>query len=224
MEAPNFLELIANMLHVPNFMVFTWFIMLVIIILAISTRLTLKFMPSNFQNVIETFISGMYSFVEDILGPKETKKHFKLIASLGIFIFFSNIVELVPWFVPPTSSWNTTIALAILVFVYYQYLGIKHNGVKYIKHFMGPVWWLTPLMIPVEIIGHFARILSLSVRLFGNIGGDDLLLAVLFFLVPALVPIPVMFLVLFAAVLQSFIFPLLTTLYIADAVATHHEE
>jgi F-type H+-transporting ATPase subunit a len=79
-------------------------------------------------------------------------------------------------------------------------------------------------MIPVEIIGHFARILSLSVRLFGNIGGDDLLLAVLFFLVPALVPIPVMFLVLFAAVLQSFIFPLLTTLYIADAVATHHEE
>ncbi|MGC8502415.1 MAG: F0F1 ATP synthase subunit A, partial [Desulfurella sp.] len=79
MEAPNFLEFIAHMLHMPNFMVFTWFIMLVIIVIAISVRFTLKFMPSNFQNVIEALISGMYNFVEDILGPKETKKHFKLI-------------------------------------------------------------------------------------------------------------------------------------------------
>ncbi len=175
-------------------------------------------MPSGFQNVVESIIEMLYSFVEDILG-KHTKKHFPLIATLALFIFFANIVELVPGFVPPTSSWNTTIAMALIVFVYYQYLGIRTHGIRYIKHFMGPVWWLTPLMIPIEIIGHFARILSLSVRLFGNIMGDDLLLAIVFFLMPVLIPLPIMALVLLAATIQAFIFPLLATLYIAGVVS-----
>lgn len=191
--------------------------MLIIIVFSLIVRLTLKLMPSNFQNVVESIIEMLCSFVEDILG-KHTKKHFPLIATLALFIFFANIVELVPGFVPPTSSWNTTIAMALIVFVYYQYLGIKTHGIKYIKHFMGPIWWLTPLMIPIEIIGHFARILSLSVRLFGNIMGGGLLLAIVYFLMPVLVPLPIMALVLLAAVIQAFIFSLLSTLYIADVI------
>jgi len=219
MEAPTFLDFIIHATGLPGFLVFTWFIMLVIIVGALIAKATLKMMPKGYQNVVEAVVEGWYKFVEDILGEEEAPKHFPLIATLGIFIFFANIVELVPGFIPPTSSWNTTIAMAIIVFVYYQYLGIRKHGFKYIKHFMGPVWWLVPIMMPVEIIGHFARILSLSVRLMGNIGGDDILLAVLFFLVPWIVPLPIMGIVLLAATLQAFIFPLLSTLYIADAIS-----
>ncbi len=219
MEAPTFLDFIIHTTGLPGYIVFTWFVMSVIVLFALFARLTLKVMPSGFQNVVEAIVEGIYGFVEDILGEKETKKHFKLIATLGIFIFFANITELIPYFTPPTSSWNTTIAMAILVFVYYQFLGIKTHGFRYVKQFMGPVWWLVPLMLPVEIIGHFARILSLSVRLFGNIGGDDLLLAIMFFLAPWLIPLPIMALVLLSAVLQAFIFALLSTLYISAAVS-----
>ncbi len=223
MEAPTFLDFIIHATGLPGYLIFTWFMMLVIIVLALIARSSLKLMPTGFQNVVEAVVYGLYNFVEEILGEDEAKKHFPLIATLGIFIFFANIVELVPGFIPPTSSWNTTISMAIIVFIYYQYLGIKKHGFRYVKHFLGPVWWLTPLMLPVEIVGHFARILSLSVRLFGNIGGDDILLAVLFFLAPWLIPLPVMALVLLAAVIQSFIFPLLSTLYIADALSGMEE-
>ncbi len=223
MEAPTFLDFIIHATGLPGYLIFTWFMMLVIIVLALIARASLKLMPTGFQNVVEAVVYGLYNFVEEILGEDEARKHFPLIATLGIFIFFANIVELVPGFIPPTSSWNTTISMAIIVFIYYQYLGIKKHGFRYIKHFLGPVWWLTPLMLPVEIVGHFARILSLSVRLFGNIGGDDILLAVLFFLAPWLIPLPVMALVLLAAVIQSFIFPLLSTLYIADALSGMEE-
>lgn len=223
MEAPTFLDFIIHATGLPGYLIFTWFMMLIIIVLALIARSSLKLMPTGFQNVVEAVVYGLYNFVEEILGEDEAKKHFPLIATLGIFIFFANIVELVPGFIPPTSSWNTTISMAIIVFIYYQYLGIKKHGFRYVKHFLGPVWWLTPLMLPVEIVGHFARILSLSVRLFGNIGGDDILLAVLFFLAPWLIPLPVMALVLLAAVIQSFIFPLLSTLYIADALSGMEE-
>ncbi len=219
MEAPTFLDFIIHATGLPGYLVFTWFIMATVLTLALIARVSLRFMPSGYQNVVEAVVEGIYSFVEDILGEEETKKHFKLIATLAIFIFFANITELIPWFIPPTSNLNTTLSMAVIVFVYYQYLGIKRHGFRYVKHFMGPVWWLTPIMIPIELIGHFARILSLSMRLFGNIGGDDLLLAIIFFLAPWLVPLPIMGLILFAATLQAFIFALLTTLYIADAIS-----
>ncbi|WP_022669883.1 F0F1 ATP synthase subunit A [Hippea alviniae] len=219
MEAPTFLDFIIHATGLPAYLVFTWFVMLVILLLALIVRSSLKLVPEGIQNVAESVVYGVYSFVEDILGKEETPKHFPLIATLAIFIFFANITELIPYFAPPTSNLNTTLSMALIVFVYYQFLGIKKHGFKYIKHFMGPVWWLVPLMLPIEIIGHFARIISLSVRLFGNIFGDDLLLAIIFFLAPWLVPLPIMGLVLFAASLQAFIFFLLTTLYIADAVS-----
>ncbi len=219
MEAPTFLDFIMKATGLPGYLVFTWFIMLVIITLALIVRVSLKLVPEGIQNIAESVVYGIYTFVEDILGKEETPKHFPLIITLAIFIFFCNITELIPYFTPPTSNLNTTLSMAILVFVYYQYLGIRKHGFKYVKHFMGPVWWLSPLMIPIELIDHFARIVSLSVRLFGNIFGDDMLLAVIFFLVPWLVPLPIMGLVLFAATLQAFIFFLLSTMYIAEAIS-----
>jgi len=222
MEAPTFLDFIIKATGLPGYLVFSWFIIAVIIVLALVVKSSLKLIPEGIQNVAESVIHGIYTFVEDILGKEETPKHFPLIITLAIYIFFCNITELIPYFTPPTSNLNTTLSMAILVFIYYQYLGIRKHGFKYIKHFMGPVWWLVPLMFPVEVIGHFARIISLSVRLFGNIFGDDLLLAIIFFLAPWLVPLPIMGLVLFAATLQAFIFFLLTTLYIADAVSEPH--
>ncbi len=219
MEAPTFLDFIIKATGLPGYLVFTWFIMLVIIVLALVVRFSLKLVPEGIQNIAESVVYGIYTFVEDILGEKETPKHFPLIVTLAIFIFFCNITELMPYFTPPTSNLNTTLSMAIPVFVYYQYLGIRKHGFKYIKHFMGPVWWLAPFMIPIELIDHFARIISLSVRLFGNIFGDDMLLAVIFFLVPWFVPLPIMGLVLFAATLQAFIFFLLSTMYIAEAIS-----
>ncbi|AEA33818.1 F0F1 ATP synthase subunit A [Hippea maritima] len=222
MEAPSFLDFIIHVTGLPGYLVFSWFMILVIISLALIVRSSLKLMPEGIQNVAESVVYGIYSFVEDILGKEETPKHFPLLATLAIVIFFYNIVELIPGFIPPTSNLNTTLSMALIVFLYYQFLGFKRHGIKYIKHFMGPVWWLVPLILPIEIIGHFARIVSLSVRLFGNIFGDDLLLAVVFFLAPWLVPLPVMALVLLAASIQAFIFFLLSTLYIADAINEAH--
>ncbi|WP_025209877.1 F0F1 ATP synthase subunit A [Hippea sp. KM1] len=222
MEAPSFLDFIIHATGLPGYLVFSWFMILVIVGLALVVRSSLKLMPEGIQNVAESVVYGIYSFVEDILGKEETPKHFPLLATLAIVIFFYNIVELIPGFIPPTSSLNTTLSMALIVFFYYQFLGFKRHGIKYIKHFMGPVWWLVPLILPIEIIGHFARIVSLSVRLFGNIFGDDLLLAVVFFLAPWLVPLPVMALVLLAASIQAFIFFLLSTLYIADAINEAH--
>ena len=126
---------------------------------------------------------------------------------------------MVPGFIAPTSNWNTTIAPAIVVFFYYHYVGIRKQGVlKYLKHFGGPVWWLSPLIFVLETIGHFARVLSLSIRLFGNIFGEESLFVVLFSLVPLLVPVPIMFLSIFFGFIQALVFTMLSIVYIALAV------
>ncbi len=220
MESPTFLDFIP----LPHYIAFTWFIMLLLIVVSIAVSSSLKVMPGHLQNIFEAIIDGIYKFFEDILGKEEIAKHFPLIATLALFILAANLTELIPYFDPPTGKLDTTLSMTLIVFVYYNYLGIKHHGFGYIKHFTGPIWWLMPYFMPLEFIGHFARILSLSVRLFGNIFGDDLLLAVFFMLFPVLIPIPVMFLVIFSALLQAFIFALLTALYIADAIAVPETE
>ena len=130
---------------------------------------------------------------------------------------------MVPGFFGPTANVNTTAACAIIVVFYTHVVGVKFHGVKYIKHFMGPIWWLSPLIFVVEVIGHFARILSLSIRLFGNIMGEELVLAILMFLAGAyLAPLPMMFLGLFTGGVQAFIFCLLSMMYFAGAIEHAH--
>jgi F-type H+-transporting ATPase subunit a len=155
----------------------------------------------------------------DVIGEKLAKKYLPLIATIGLFVLISNLIGIIPGFESPTSDINVTLALALIVFVYYNFEGIRENGLaKYFKHFLGPVWWLYWLMFPIEIVSHLSRIVSLSFRLFGNIKGDDLFLAVILMLAPFVAPLAPYALLTFMALLQAFIFMMLTYVYLAGAV------
>jgi len=177
-------------------------------------RLTLK----NFAEIIT---EGVLKLLDDNMGPRG-REFILIIGTLSVFILFSNLSGLVPGFSPPTDNLNTTAACAITVFFLTHYYGFREHGVKYVRQFMGPVLWLAPLMVPIELIGHFARPLSLSVRLFGNIMGDHLVTTIFFTLIPLIVPLPVMLLGIFVAFVQTLVFVLLSMAYFAGAIA--HEE
>lgn len=148
---------------------------------------------------------------------------FPLIASLGFFILCCNYLGMIPGFLSPTSNLNTTLACALIVVVMTHVLGVKFHGVKYIKHFLGPVWWLSWLILPIELVGHFSRVLSLSIRLFGNVFGEELVLSILFFLAGLyMAPVPMMLLGLFTGFIQAFIFVLLSMMYFAGAIEHAH--
>ena len=178
--------------------------------------------PGRLQNVLELIIEFFEGQLTDIIGP-EGKKFLPVIGTVGLFIFLSNLLGLVPGLMSPTSKLNVTIGCALTVFVYYHYQGMKAQGpLKYLKHFMGPIPALAPLMLPIELISHFSRPVSLSIRLFSNIFAEDVLIVVIASLIPVLLPLPFMVLSIFTAVLQAFVFVLLSCIYIAGAV--EHEE
>lgn len=175
----------------------------------------------TWRNFVELIVEALSGIVVDAMGPRG-KEFVLLVGTLGLFILFNNLSGLVPGFLPSTDNVNTTFACSLTVFVMTHYYGFKEHGAKYLKQFVGPMWALAPLMIPVELIGHIARPLSLGMRLFGNITGDHLVTAIFFSLVPFLVPLPVMFLGLFVAFVQAFVFMLLSMAYFAGAIS--HEE
>ena len=177
--------------------------------------------PGKLQNTFELIVSGVYKMAYDVMG-EEGKPYVPLIFAIGIYVLFSNVLGLVPGFISPTANLNTTAAPALLVFFTYNYIGIKKHKLNYIKQFTGPILWLAPLMIVIEIIGHFARPLSLSIRLFGNIFGEDLVIAILFLLVPYLVPLPMFFLAIFTGTLQAYVFMMLSMIYISGALEGAH--
>ncbi len=178
--------------------------------------------PGKVQQLLEVSIEFINSQLEEIIGHGG-KKYLPMIATIGIFILLLNLLGLIPGFMSPTSNINVTAGCALVVFLYYNYLGIKKQGVlKYCKHFAGPVPLLAPLMIPIEIISHLARPFSLSVRLFANIFGEDLIIIVFFGLLPLILPLPIMALAIFTSFLKAFIFMVLTMIYISGAVAEEH--
>lgn len=178
--------------------------------------------PGKLQQILEVSIEFLNSQLEEIIGHGG-RRYLPMIATLGTFILLMNLMGLIPGFMSPTSNINVTAGCAITVFLYYNYLGIRKLGaLKYLAHFAGPVWWLAPLMIPIEIISHLARPFSLSVRLFANIFGEDLIIVVFFSLLPLILPLPIMGLAIFTSFLQAFIFMVLTMIYIAGAVAEEH--
>jgi F-type H+-transporting ATPase subunit a len=156
------------------------------------------------------------------VAGEEGGRFLPLIFGIAVYVFFSNIIGLITGLASPTANLNSTVAPAIVVFFTYNYIGIKKHGLHYIKHFMGPVLWLAPFMIIIELIGHLARPLSLSVRLFGNIFGEDLVIAILFILVPYIIHLPMFFLGLFTCLLQTYIFMMLTLIYISNALEETH--
>ena len=199
--------------HAYPWVIYSWFAMILLIIFAFLAVRKIDIIPSGAQNVFEILISGLEEFMVDITG-EEGRAFFPLIATVFLYIATCNLLGLIPGFFPPTASINTTLACALTVVVFTHVIGIKFHGAKYIKHFLGPVWWLAPLIFVIELIGHIARILSLSIRLFGNITGHELVLGVLFFLAGAFfAPLPIMALGLFVAILQAFVFFLLSIIY-----------
>jgi F-type H+-transporting ATPase subunit a len=201
-------------------MVMAHLIMVMGLALLLAKYATAQFraVPNGTQNVMEAFLGGVISMGKDTIGEESARKYLPLVATVGIFVFLANVIGIIPGFESPTSNINVTLPLALVVFIYYNYEGIKENGVKkYFAHFMGPVPVLAPLMFPIEIVSHISRIISLSFRLFGNIKGDDLFLWVLLMLVPFIAPLPAYLLLSFSAILQTFVFMILIYVYLAGA-------
>lgn len=220
----KFFELIGfgHFAHAYPWVIYSWFAMILLIVFAFLAVRKIDIIPSGAQNVFEILISGLEEFMVDITG-EEGRSFFPLIATVFLYIATCNLLGLIPGFFPPTASINTTLSCALTVVVFTHVIGIKFHGVKYIKHFFGPVWWLAPLIFVIELIGHVARILSLSIRLFGNITGHELVLGVLFFLAGAFfAPLPIMALGLFVAILQAFVFFLLSIIYFSGAMEEAH--
>jgi F-type H+-transporting ATPase subunit a len=199
----------------------TWIVMIVLIIAALLVRRKLEMVPRGHQNFWEVTVSMLEDLVVETMG-EHGRPYFKLIASLAIFILACNLIGILPWFQSSTNNLNTTLALALVAFTITHIVGITHHGTHYVKHFLGPVPWLIPLMLPIEIIGHLSRILSLSFRLFGNIMGEDLAIIILTLLVPYLVPLPMMVLQVFTSFIQTLVFIMLTMMYIAGSLEEAH--
>jgi F-type H+-transporting ATPase subunit a len=183
----------------------------------------LKMIPGQTQSIIELVVNGFIGLIDQSMGPKG-RKYFPFIMTFAVFIFFANVLGMVPGLLPPTANLNTTVGLALIVFFATHIIGVKEHGLKYFKHFVGPVWWLAPLMIPIEIIGHIARPVSLSLRLFGNMMGHEQIVTVLLILMPAAYPLLALSTALGVLVIfiQSFIFALLSMMYLGGALEEAH--
>jgi F-type H+-transporting ATPase subunit a len=213
--------LFLDFIKYPAHVTYTWLIMLLLMVLAIAATRGMKIYPNKVQSFMEVIVSGVKNLLLDTMGP-HGMMFFPLIATLALFILTSNLIGLIPGFESPTANMNTNAAMAIVVFVLTHVMGIKIHGLKYIKQFTGPVWWLTPLMLPIELVGHIARPVSLTMRLFGNIQGGHIVVAVLFLLVPFLLPLPIIILKILISFIQTLVFCLLAMMYIGGAMEGAH--
>ena len=219
-EGPMILETLAP--NVPVQVSYAWLAMAILIGLSLAARFSLKkTAPTGVQNLLETIVGGLENFIVDIMGP-EGRHYLSLIGTLFLFILVCNLEGLIPGFDSPTANINTTLALALVTFTATHYIGIKRHGIGYIKHFMGPIWALAPLMLPIELISHFARVMSLTFRLFGNMVAKHKLLLVLALLAPYIAPVPILGLGLLVAFVQALVFTLLTMLYLSGSVEEAH--
>ncbi len=200
-------------------MLFTALVVIIISKMAVSK---LRLVPTGAQNIFEAYLDGVVAMGTDAMEEKDARRYLPLVATLGLFIGIANIIGLIPGFEAPSSSLDFTVSLAVVVFIYYNYEGLKKNGfLTYFKHFLGPVWWLAWLMFPIEVVSHFSRIISLSFRLFGNVKGDDMFLAVVLMLAPWFLPLIPYAVLAFMAILQAFIFMILTYVYLGGAIAVY---
>ena len=200
----------------------SWLIMIILIIGAFLLARGIRMIPRKGQNILEVIVGGLEDFMVEITGP-EGRAFFPFIGTIFLYIVLCNLIGLAPGFFSPTANFNTTLSLAICVFILTHAIGIKFHGVKYIKHFMGPAWPLAPVMFVIELIGHFARVLSLSFRLFGNIFGKEKVLAILFGLWGLyLAPLPLLFLGILVSFIQGVVFMLLSIVYFSLAMEETH--
>ena len=185
-----------------------------------SAMSNLQLVPKGTQNLMEAYIGGVLKMGTDVMGAEAARRYLPLVATIGLFVGIANLIGVVPGFEAPTGFLEMPLTLALVVFVYYNFEGIRRQGLfKYFKHFLGPVWWLYWLMFPIEIVSHFSRLVSFSFRLFGNVKGDDMFLMVILMLAPWVLPMIPFALLTFMAFLQAFIFMMLTYVYLGGAVA-----
>jgi F-type H+-transporting ATPase subunit a len=229
-QFPNFLAPVGVPGEwLPPHITFTWLVMGILVVFGWAVGRGLQAVPGPLQNFAEVVIEGFLGLLDQMIG-RQGRQFLPLVGTAGLFILTSNLLANIPGFQPPTANWNTTIALAVTVFISYNYFGIRKHGLRnYLKHFCGPIWWLAPLMFPIEFIGHLARPVSLSIRLFGNIFGEEsvvtILLGLSWLIMPYLIWLGVMLpLSLFTAAVQTFVFIMLTMVYIAGAVEEGHGE
>jgi len=195
-------------------------VLLTVCSLLVRSRLSVE-EPGKLQILLEDALTGLLTTLDDIVGPKG-RRYLPLVGTLGILIWACNLSGMVPGLMAPTSNYNVTLGCAITVFVYYHFQGIREQGVgPYLKHFAAPPGaplWIAPIMLPIEVISHFSRVMSLSLRLFGNIFGEELVILILASIIPFVVPLPMMFLGLLTSTLQAVIFVMLTMIYLGGAV------
>ena len=213
---------LGHFAHANPHVIYTWVVMILLIVFGSLAAKKLSLIPAKAQNIVEVAISGIEEFMVDITG-EEGRWLLPVVATVFLYIVTCNLIGLVPGFFPPTANLNTTASCAVTVFVFTHYIGIKYHGAKYIKHFLGPIWWMAPLIFPIEVIAHFARVLSLSFRLFGNIMGHELVLSIFFFLAGAFfAPLPIMVMGIFVSFVQAFVFFLLSIVYFSGAMEHAH--
>jgi F-type H+-transporting ATPase subunit a len=176
------------------------------------------------RTFFEAFFGFFYDMMKDVMGPKRAKRYFPLVGGAAGFIFFSNVLALIPGFTPPTSSLNVTLGCALVVFIAFNYYGLKENGFGYLKHLAGPKWYLAPLVFPIEVISTCVRPVTLSIRLMINMAVDHLVASIFFGMVAFLVPVPLMFLAIIVICVQTLVFCLLSSIYIGLATeeGEHH--
>jgi F-type H+-transporting ATPase subunit a len=202
----------------------------VLLILGISFKRQMEALDSDIappehfgiRAFFETLLEAVHGLATDIIGTHFAEKFYPLLCSLFLFILFANLSGLVPGFPPPTENLGTNLAMGFIVFFVYNYYGLKENGMDYIKHFFGPMLAIAPLIFVIEVVSHLVRPLSLSVRLFGNIFGDHLVLTVFTSISYIILPAFLLFFGLMVAMIQSFVFTLLSSIYISLAVSHDH--
>jgi F-type H+-transporting ATPase subunit a len=221
-----FLGIFGIEVHDPAHLVPDHLVMVILVaagltlVLWLSTR-RLSLVPSRRQSIIEIIFQAFESLIVDTIGP-QGRKYLPVIGTVGLFIFGCNLMGLIPGMMSPTSKIQVTLGCALVVFIYYHWQGVKAQKLTYFKHFVGPIKALAPLMIPIEVISHFSRPVSLSMRLFGNIFAEEMLIVIMASIIPFLLPVPFMAVAIFTSLIQAFVFVLLSCIYIAGAIA--HEE
>ncbi len=221
------MDVIINPEVIPHNVTHAILASLILIVIALVIRSSIRLVPRGIQNFVEVVTEAMLKLVEDNIGHHWGKTLFPFICTIFMFILLCNLMSLVPGFAAATADVNTNAAMAVPVFLATHYYGIRVHGIKYINHFLGPVRSIAalPLMIVmfiVEFIGHIARPLTLTVRLFGNMTAKHILLLVLAVLAPWIIPTAILALGVLVSVVQALVFALLSTLYLAGAVEEAH--
>lgn len=206
------------------YMQYSFLAMIICLVLAKMATSRLEMVPSGMQNVMEAFVGGLEDFItEQTHDRRKTLIIFPVVATFALYILIANYLGLIPGFMSPTADLHITLGCTVISIVMYHALGFRFHGLGYIKHFFGPVPAMAPVMFPIEIFSHIGRILSLAIRLFGNMVSKEILLGLLFMLAgPYLAPLPIMFLGVLVCLIQAFIFMMLSIVYSVEAMSEGH--